>query len=727
MTEKARSWLDPTLVVVDGDNVKYPPRRDVKFIGVTVADDPDLERTIITGVGGGSPSVGSAGQVQTSNGSGAFAAPTNVFAGAGYISVGATPATFGALRLARDEYIYARDPDGPSNVKLLGLNTANEVAIQTSGYNIRFDPGSGRTIFYSSDTHVFESHFPYVQRLIIEDANMQFGPGAGDYGGGDGVFGIDNAATVPTSNPTNGVVVYAEGGLWRVRHADGTVGGCVVFDDDVTSDYSTVRSAVTHPATIDNTKHGIVSFGAGLVDGDSPGDVPYLGVIGKYATCVGGAYPSCVGDYSGGGGYRPNARGMGSWAFGYSSFADGECCFSAGRSNVSGAVAGALTGNPALTFAASGRTLTRASGDWAADQFVEGSTVTITGSASNNFTAVVITVTTTVLTFISGTTVTNEGPSTGITVKAAEQQYCTTFGRQVQARGQGSFGAGYGITTDIAATYCAAFGLNCIVGPAGSYGFVAGNQSEVHGRSGVAMGEACIAGAGTLAGGSDADGCVALGYHASATGSTAVALGNHASADHTGGFAAGTLASVTAVDGVAIGKQASSEDDYGVALGYGARATAPAAVALGQGTVAKRYSELAHSGFPEASGPCGTLRSNALVATSAAGATENLLTPASAELSVEDGKSYLVCVLVLGSRTDAQLNGAEVHTILCHATGGTLTIDSDTVAAAPVMPGTWSVAISAPSGLVFRVACTGHSGHTVRFAARVDWIELEGF
>ncbi len=520
---------------------------------------------------------------------------------------------------------------------------------------------------------------------------------------------------------TNTYVLTTTGGVavWAVPP--------IIFDDATPADRATIRSGVTHPATIDNTKHGIVSLGAGLVDGDSPGDVPYQGTTAAYATCVGGAYPSITGAYSGGGGYRPNSRGMGAWAFGYSAFADGEACFSAGRSNVSGAVAGAMTGNPNLTFASSTLTLTRAAGDWTTDQFVAGSEVTITGSLANNFTAKVITVTTTVLTFIGGTTVTNEGPSPGITVVAAEKMYATTFGRQCQAKGDGSFAAGKSHTLDLNASYATAFGLNCNAGPAASYAFAAGNQCEVRGNGCIAIGISCIAGAGSLAGGSDADGSVALGYVASATGSAAIAIGNHAVADHAGGIALGTLASSTATNGTAIGKQASAENDYSSAIGYGVRTTGVCSTAIGQGTIASRYSEFAHGGFPAASGPAGVFKRNLLLVTSSNASVENMQTPASAELSVDDTKTYLARVFILGSRTDAAGKGAAVHTLLMHATGGTLTIDSDTTDAAPALAAGWTVAISAPGGLVMRIAANGAAGQTVKFSARVEWTELEGF
>lgn len=44
-----------------------------------------------------------------------------------------------------------------------------------------------------------------------------------DLGGGVGVLGIKNATTVPTANPTGGVITYAEGGVLKVRQPNGTI------------------------------------------------------------------------------------------------------------------------------------------------------------------------------------------------------------------------------------------------------------------------------------------------------------------------------------------------------------------------------------------------------------------------------------------------------------------------------------------------------------------------
>lgn len=73
-----------------------------------------------------------------------------------------------------------------------------------------------------------------------------------------------------------------------------------------------------------------------------------------------------------------------------------------------------VSGDPSLTFASSGFTVTRGAGSFLTDGFVNGMTVKCTGSTSNNFTLVVTTVAASVLTFAA--TVANEGPKTGCTI-----------------------------------------------------------------------------------------------------------------------------------------------------------------------------------------------------------------------------------------------------------------------------------------------------------------------
>lgn len=71
---------------------------------------------------------GSASEVQVKNGD-SFAGATNVKAGSGYVSVGATPATDGALRLANNVGVQFRTADGTANISGLRSNEYDEVLV----------------------------------------------------------------------------------------------------------------------------------------------------------------------------------------------------------------------------------------------------------------------------------------------------------------------------------------------------------------------------------------------------------------------------------------------------------------------------------------------------------------------------------------------------------------------------------------------------------------------
>ncbi len=251
----------------------------------------------------------------------------------------------------------------------------------------------------------------------------------------------------------------------------------------------------------------------------------------------------------------------------------------------------------------------------------------------------------------------------------------------------------------------------------------------------MAIGEVCIAGAGSLAGGSSADGCVALGYHASSTGSTGVAMGAYATVDHQAGVAIGYLTSSTANYAVALGREASAENDNSFAAGLKARTTGVSSTAIGPGALATREGEHARSGFtpddPVVAGVSfnageSDLIRNFLRETSINGAVETLHTPGNIELLVADEKSYRARIVVLGSRTDALGSGDIEFAVRMHATGGVLTIDRQTIVETD-LPSGWAVTVSDPGGLTLRIEVNGDSGQTVKFTSIIEWISAEGF
>lgn len=74
-----------------------------------------------------------------------------------------------------------------------------------------------------------------------------------------------------------------------------------------------------------------------------------------------------------------------------------------------------MTGDPSLTFDATGKTITRAAGSWIADGYAVGDVVTVALSTSNNVTSAITVLTATVMT-LGGATLVNEGPKTGCLV-----------------------------------------------------------------------------------------------------------------------------------------------------------------------------------------------------------------------------------------------------------------------------------------------------------------------
>ncbi|MEU0120624.1 hypothetical protein ABZ114_02835 [Streptomyces albidoflavus] len=64
---------------------------------------------------------------------------------------------------------------------------------------------------------------PYSNSERATFYNIGVGDTSTPFGGGVRVLGMQNASVVPTTNPSNGVVAYAQGGVMKVRQADGQV------------------------------------------------------------------------------------------------------------------------------------------------------------------------------------------------------------------------------------------------------------------------------------------------------------------------------------------------------------------------------------------------------------------------------------------------------------------------------------------------------------------------
>ena len=60
--------------------------------------------------------------------------------------------------------------------------------------------------------------------LTVDNALHNVGVNtSAQFGSGEGVIGIANATTVPTTNPTGGGVLFVEGGALKYRGSSGTV------------------------------------------------------------------------------------------------------------------------------------------------------------------------------------------------------------------------------------------------------------------------------------------------------------------------------------------------------------------------------------------------------------------------------------------------------------------------------------------------------------------------
>lgn len=58
---------------------------------------------------------------------------------------------------------------------------------------------------------------------LYTGSNIQVGSTVQDFGGGSVVMGLKNAATVPTTNPTAGIIIYSEGGVLKYRDPSGSI------------------------------------------------------------------------------------------------------------------------------------------------------------------------------------------------------------------------------------------------------------------------------------------------------------------------------------------------------------------------------------------------------------------------------------------------------------------------------------------------------------------------
>ena len=107
-------------------------------------------------------------------------------------------------------------------------------------------------------------------------------------------------------------------------------------------------------------------------------------------------------------------------------------------------------------------------------------------------------------------------------------------------------------------------------------------------------------------------------------------------------------------------------------------------------------------------------------------AAHNAVQTDGTELSLPNASSFALKVTILASRTNGSARARVTHELLCHSTGGVLSIDDDTITATTNTPG-YTMTLSAPAGsLVLRLACTGLTGSRVSFKVTIEMVSLAG-
>ncbi|WDS51738.1 minor tail protein [Streptomyces phage Triumph] len=218
-------------------------------------------------------------------------------------------------------------------------------------------------------------------------AGMQLGSTNFDLGGGyGGIIGIDNAATVPTTNPTAGAILYVEGGVLKVRQSDGTI--------------VTVANAPSVPVTSVNGDTGAV-----VIDTASIGAIPTsqkAAASGVASLDSGTKVPIAqLPDPSVPSGFTPESMGLKAWAgdpamtmsgFDYPGVAKGRMtAVYINRSmsvskiawHIFGYAGGLLSGSWAGIYNTSG-TLMRATGDMSTASYEPGEQHGVGGAVSTS-------------------------------------------------------------------------------------------------------------------------------------------------------------------------------------------------------------------------------------------------------------------------------------------------------------------------------------------------------
>lgn len=246
-----------------------------------------------------------------------------------------------------------------------------------------------------------------------------------------------------------------------------------------------------------------------------------------------------------------------------------------------------------------------------------------------------------------------------------------------------------------------------------------------------------IGGTGCSIGGG-ATNAMAFGLNCQANANNAIAFGDGTITSFANSICAGIGCGDGGQNSVCMGNGCSTIGANGVAMGVGSQATTDAvaigddchalgtaSTAFGLTSHATRWAEFTHAGGVATTSFDGTHGIDVAVIATAAPA--NLVLGDTTEFAIVDSRAYSVRVRAIAAKAGGGTFAHEVHEILCHGDGaGNLVIDSDdliTSGAASFATAGYTLTISAPSGLTFRIACDP-AADTVHFGARIEWSSI---
>ncbi len=211
----------------------------------------------------GGASAGSSGQVQTSDGAGGFSAPANVLAGAGYISVGATPATFGSFRFRNGAtFGIASKNTAATDVNIAHVTASDgcEVWGTTAAYgHLILNIGSGALILMTSAA---------VNALTVSAANVMPGVPIVGYTPASSPYGAHGGVLFAFASDADYTVTAAQYSLDYLHFTSGswTTGRTITLPAPATKAvgyYKTIRNATLYTMTVSTGVGGTASLTTG--------------------------------------------------------------------------------------------------------------------------------------------------------------------------------------------------------------------------------------------------------------------------------------------------------------------------------------------------------------------------------------------------------------------------------------------------------------------------------